>query len=89
METNLTSDDDSAFDNASVISGASESRSTVDDGLVQSETDELAQQEAFEEKLLEAIDGLTQKSVQGRTNCFDAVAKALVVKFIPEFVYDR
>lgn len=89
VESNLTSDDDSAFDNASIISGASESRSTVDDGLAQSETDELAQQEAFEEKLLEAIDGLTQKSAQGRTNCFDAVAKALVVKFIPEFVYDR
>lgn len=85
--TNLTSDDDSAFDNASVISGVSECRSTVEDGS--SETDELAQQEAFEEKLLEAIDGLSQKSAQGRSNCFDAVAKALVRKYVPDFVFDR
>lgn len=90
--TNLTSDDDSAFDNASVYSGVSECRSTMDDGLngvTTSEADDAAQNEAFEEKLLEAIDGLGQKSAQGRTNCFDAVAKALVMKFIPDFIYDR
>lgn len=51
--------------------------------------DEQAQQEAFEDKLMEAIDGLNQKSAPGRTNCFDAVAKALIMKFIPDFIYDR
>lgn len=51
--------------------------------------DELAQQEAFEDKLMEAIEGLNQKSAQGRTNCFESCAKALVMKYIPDFIYDR
>lgn len=91
-EQTSTSDDDSAFDNASVYSGISECRSTLEDGVngvTPSESDEVAQQEAFEEKLLEAIDGLSQKSAQGRTNCFDAVSKALIMKFVPDFIYDR
>lgn len=87
LNTNLTSDDDSNIDNASIISNASETRSTAEEGS--SEVDELAQQEAFEDKLMEAIDGLNQKSAQGRTNCFDAVAKALVMKYIPDFIFDR
>lgn len=53
------------------------------------EVDELAQQEAFEEKLREAIDGLTQKSAKGRTVCFNGIEKIFAIKYIPEFVEDR
>lgn len=73
-------------DNFSVISNCSENHS-VDDGT--DEVDEFAQQEAFEEKFAEALDGLTQKSAQGRTNSFDAVRKALIKKCMSEFIYDR
>lgn len=69
-----------------MISNCSENHS-VDDGT--DEIDEFSQQEAFEEKLSEALDGLTQKSAQGRTSCLDSVKGALVKKFMPDYVYDR
>ncbi|XP_022918584.1 interferon-related developmental regulator 2 [Onthophagus taurus] len=81
-----TSDDDSFNDNASVTSNISEVRST-DDG--NDEMDEVNQQEAFEEKLSEAIDGFTQKSAQGRCNCFELTSKALVKKYMPGYIVDR
>lgn len=81
-----TSDDDSINDNISVISNYSENHS-VEDGT--DETDEFSQQEAFEEKLSEALDGLTQKSAQGRTSCLDFVRGALVKKYMPDYVFDR
>lgn len=80
-----TSDDDSVNDNFSVISNCSENHS-IDDGT--DENDEI-QQEAFEEKLTEALDGLTQKSAQGRTSCLDFVKGTLVKKYMPDYVYDR
>lgn len=52
------------------------------------ESNELVQ-EQFEEKLCELLDGLTQKSSQGRTNCFQSLAKGLVKKYIPTFIRDR
>ncbi|KAI4460445.1 interferon-related developmental regulator [Holotrichia oblita] len=81
-----TSDDESFNDNASVVSNFSEVRST-DDGT--DEVDEISQQEAFEEKLSEAVDGLTQKSAQGRCNCLEIICKALIKKYIPTYVLDR
>ena len=51
--------------------------------------DEQTQEEVFEEKLREAIDGMNQKSAQGRTSSLESVAKAFVKKCIPEFVSDR
>lgn len=53
------------------------------------EVEEISQQEVFEEKLSEAIDGFTQKSAQGRCNCLDAVSKAFIKKYIPTYVMDR
>lgn len=53
------------------------------------EVDEQTQEEIFEEKLREAIDGINQKSAQGRTASLESVAKAFIKKFIPEFVTDR
>lgn len=51
--------------------------------------DEVAQEEAHEEKLKEAIDGLSQKSLKGRISCFEGIQKMFVLKYIPDFIEDR
>lgn len=84
----VTSDDDSVNDACSETSGHSDVRSVTDE-LNDNEVDELAQQEAFEEKLKEAIDGLTQKSAKGRAVCFQGMEKIFAIKYVPEFVEDR
>ncbi|KAF5274000.1 hypothetical protein FQA39_LY01115 [Lamprigera yunnana] len=81
-----TSDEESVIDNVSLISGYSENNRS-EDGT--DEVDAISQQEAFEEKLIEVIDGLSQKSAQGRTDSFESVAKAFIKKYIPDFVLDR
>ncbi|PSN52700.1 hypothetical protein C0J52_09394 [Blattella germanica] len=83
----ITSDEDSLNDNASIISIVSDQKSVIDEGA--DEVDEQTQEEVFEEKLREAIDGMNQKSAQGRTSSLESVAKAFVKKCIPEFVSDR
>lgn len=82
-----TSDEDSLNDNNSVISLNSDG-TYLDDGGFE-EPDEQAQSDVFEEKLMEAIDGLTQKSAQGRTSCLESVGTSLTMKYIPEFVLNR
>ncbi|XP_034241986.1 interferon-related developmental regulator 2 [Thrips palmi] len=84
----ITSDEDSLNDNASVFSLPSDTHSVVDE-VNEQETDETAIEEEFEERLRDAIDGLSQKSAQGRTQCLEAVSKAFVKRFIPDFVVDR
>lgn len=80
-----TSDDDSyPNDNMSIVSNCSENCS-VDEA---NEGEDFAQ-EQLEDKVAEIIDGLTQKSSQGRTNCFKTFTKALVKKYMPSFVKDR
>lgn len=53
------------------------------------EVDDQLQNDVFEEKLVEAIDGLTQKSAQGRTSCLESVGASFTMKYIPEFVNNR
>ncbi|XP_071638614.1 interferon-related developmental regulator 1-like isoform X2 [Temnothorax longispinosus] len=85
----FTSDEDSINNDAcSETSGQSDNRSVLEDAN-DNEVEELAQQEAFEEKLKEAIDGLTQKSAKGRTICFTGIEKIFAIKYIPDFVEDR
>ncbi|XP_043602405.1 interferon-related developmental regulator 2 [Bombus pyrosoma] len=85
----LTSDEDSINNDAcSISSSQSDNRSMLDD-VNDNEVDEFVQQEAFEEKLKEAIDGLTQKSAKGRTICFKGMEKIFAIKYIPDFVEDR
>ncbi|XP_076167400.1 interferon-related developmental regulator 2 [Ptiloglossa arizonensis] len=85
----LTSDDDSNNNDAcSESSGQSDNRSMLDD-MNDNEVDEFSQQEAFEEKLKEAIDGLTQRSAKGRTVCFSGIEKMFAIKYVPDFVEDR
>ncbi|KAK0081161.1 hypothetical protein PV325_012687 [Microctonus aethiopoides] len=87
----VTSDDDSSNnDAASIISGQSDNRSILADDINDNnEIEELSQQEIFEDKLKEAIDGLTQKSAKGRTQCFNGIEKIFALKYVPEFVEDR
>lgn len=76
------SSEEDYFENASVQSNFSEQTEDGDD------VDDLAQ-EQFEEKLCETLDGLTQKSSQGRTNCFEALTRAFVKKYMPNFIRER
>lgn len=46
-------------------------------------------EDGFEEKLSEAVEGLSQKSLQGRVSCLEALCTGLSRRFIPEFVMDR
>ncbi|KAJ8668077.1 hypothetical protein QAD02_009740 [Eretmocerus hayati] len=85
----VASDDESINDACSVTSGQSDNRSILEDVNDNNEIDEISQQEAFEEKLKDAIDGLTQKSAKGRVSCFQGVEKIFAIKYVPEFVEDR
>ncbi|XP_057655175.1 interferon-related developmental regulator 2 isoform X2 [Diorhabda carinulata] len=78
-----SSDDESFMDNASIISNSSEIRSGEDGD------DPEMLQEQLEEKLCENIDGLSQKSSQGRINCFETLTKAFIKKCMPVFIRDR
>ncbi|KAL3270091.1 hypothetical protein HHI36_009149 [Cryptolaemus montrouzieri] len=76
------SDDESVNDNASIFSADTKSLSDENDN-------EEFLQDQFDEKLTEVIDGLSQKSAQGRTSCLENISKALVSKYVPAFVADR
>ncbi|KAK9886119.1 hypothetical protein WA026_014905 [Henosepilachna vigintioctopunctata] len=76
------SDEESVNDNASIFSSDTKSVSDENEG------DEFLQDQ-FEEKLIETIEGLTQKSAQGRTTCLLNLSKSLVSKYVPSFVSDR
>ncbi|CAG0885768.1 unnamed protein product [Darwinula stevensoni] len=47
------------------------------------------QMEVFEERLKEAIDGMTQKSSKGRVDSLVAIMQALRAKLIPDFIFER
>lgn len=81
-----TSDEESVVDNASSITATSDNRSQSDDIV---EEEEASVEEIFEEKLKEAIDGMTLKSAQSRINSFTAVSVALTKKLVPDFISDR
>lgn len=53
------------------------------------EVDETASQENFEEKLKDAIEGLSQKSAEGRKTCLESINKAFSKKYLFEFLADR
>lgn len=57
-------------------------------GTATEDTDE-SHNEAFEEKLSDAIDGLSQKSAHGRTLSFEAVCNIFCKKYIPEYILNR
>lgn len=57
-------------------------------GVATEDTDE-SQNDVFEEKLSDAIDGLSQKSAQGRTSNFEAVCNIFCKKYIPDYILNR
>lgn len=86
-----TSDDDSMNDNMSVISNVSEHTVLDDGGNFGDEVEDgaVSNGDGFEDKLNQALDGLTQKSLQGRIHCLDALNTAFSRKCIPDFVLER
>lgn len=68
----------------SVLSNYSENCS-VDDG---NEPEDSAQEQS-EDKLTDIIDGLSQKSSQGRTNCLKMFSKGLIKKYMPGYIKER
>jgi len=91
----IASDDESIFtDNASIISNVSDDSYMRDDGVAgatigEEDSDELTQDEIFEEKLRDAIELSSQKSAAGRVNSINAICSAFSKKFVPEFVENR
>lgn len=81
-----TSDEESMVDNASTITALSDNRSTTED--VQEE-EEATVEEIYEEKMKEAIDGLSLKSAQARLNALNSVSSGLTKKILPDFISDR
>jgi len=75
-------------DNASTISGASDSMSVSPEGI-SDEVDEVAIQEAFEEKVKDVIEGLTSKSSKTRIESAKSLKSALTKKYLYEFLVDR
>jgi len=57
-------------------------------GVATEDTDE-SQNDVFEEKLSDAIDGLSQKSAQGRTSSFETVCNIFCKKYIPDYILNR
>lgn len=82
-----TSDEDSNFDNASIITGFSDNRSILEEEPDQ--PDEATQEEIFEEKLKEALDGLSEKSSQRRLQCLESISNGFLKKIVPDFINDR
>ncbi|KAK2194235.1 hypothetical protein NP493_1g04015 [Ridgeia piscesae] len=81
-------------DNFSVVSSQSDTHSySADDDHLQRGAEEDGSesnvQEEFEEKLRMYIDGLTQKSAKGRTDCLRRLRQALSKKCIYDFITDR
>lgn len=74
-----TSDDDSLNDAASVTSGQSDNRSLLDEANDNEVEDSVS--EKNEEKLRDAIDGMTQKSAKGRTSCLTAVENYFALRY--------
>lgn len=93
----VPSDDDSLNDNGSVTSSVSEVRSVFEDGgggggggvLGDVESEDNQEQDTFEEKLKEDIDGATQKSAKGRQACLEALAKAFTSRYVYDFILER
>ena len=75
-------------DNWSTASVLSEDVSSVsEDG--ETGPDETSVQDNFEDKLRDCIEGLSQKSAQGRKSCIEGMTKALSKKYIYDFLIDR
>ncbi|VEN58003.1 unnamed protein product, partial [Callosobruchus maculatus] len=80
---NSSEDESYILDNASVASNFSDTTAEDPDDAAALADDQL------EEKLSELIDGMAQKSSQGRVNCQEQLVKAFVKKYMPMFIKER
>lgn len=92
----LDDDDVDSIDNCSIISNISEATNrSLDEGFSdQTDTDGVTDTgtvcvEDFYEKLKDCIDGLSEKSASGRTNCLKSIITALSKRFLYDFLVDR
>lgn len=77
-------------DNWSTASVLSEDTSIPEEEVGENgEVDDTSAIENFEDKLKDCIDGLSQKSAQGRKNCLDGLIRALSKKYIYDFLIER
>ncbi|KAK3101194.1 hypothetical protein FSP39_001662 [Pinctada imbricata] len=83
--------DEEAVENWSTASILSEDPSldSVTEEGADGGPDETTAQENFEDKLKECIEGVLQKSAQGRKVAIDGICKALSKKYVYEFLLDR
>jgi hypothetical protein len=85
--SDVGSDEDGVFsDNVSVASVASNGSYMKDEAAVQDETEELNQNEIFEDKLREVIDQATSKSTNVRIQSLTSLTSALTKKYVPDFL---
>lgn len=74
---------------ASVISEDPSGSLPEEDEVEEASVDETSAQEEFEEKLKDCVEGLTQKSAQGRKSCLEYMIKCLSKKYLYDFLIDR
>ncbi|KAJ6627060.1 Interferon-related developmental regulator 1 [Pseudolycoriella hygida] len=80
------SDDESLNDNTSVYSMRSDANGSIDD---ESDDVGVASTEKYEEKLVQAIENATEKSVQIRVAALQAICEIMMHRFLPDFIEDR
>jgi len=90
-DSRQASDDEyDAADNASTTSGASDAISIgISPEGISDEVDEIAIQEAFEEKVKDVIEGLSSKSSKARIENAKSFKSVLTKKYMYEFLVDR
>uniref|UniRef100_U5EVZ4 Putative interferon-related developmental regulator n=1 Tax=Corethrella appendiculata TaxID=1370023 RepID=U5EVZ4_9DIPT len=81
--------DDDSNDNSSVYSYQSESVTPVENGAENDSANMENSIEKYEEKLLQAIENISDKSLQTRINGFQTIIDLLVHHYMPDFIDDR
>ncbi|KAK3768940.1 hypothetical protein RRG08_060376 [Elysia crispata] len=83
-------DDESIADNWSTQSVVSDDTSWPgSDPVTGDEAEETSEQENFEDKFLECLDGTLQKSTSSRVTALQNIQRALQKKYIADFLWDR
>lgn len=83
-------DDESVADNWSTQSVASDDTSWPgSDPVTGDEAEDTSEQENFEDKFIECLDGTLQKSANARVVALQNLQRAMQKKFVADFLYDR
>ncbi|RUS75377.1 hypothetical protein EGW08_016867 [Elysia chlorotica] len=83
-------DDESVADNWSTQSVVSDDTSWPgSDPVTGDEAEETTEQENFEDKFIECLDGTLQKSANARVTALQNIQRALQKKYVADFLWDR